>query len=98
VPFANLFKPYQVTRALFQASAPTGELPRAPDYLIGWWIVWVAGNLSANFAMRVADTPAAPAADLISSILGIVGAALALRVVADLTRTHQAWIDERSPG
>lgn len=96
VPFANLFKPYQVTRALFQGSALDGERPAAPDYLIGWWIAWVAGNMSANIAFRVMDTPLAPMADLVSSALGIVSAVLALKVVSDLTRAHTAWIDARA--
>lgn len=95
VPFANLFKPYLVTKELFEGSTPDAELPRAPRYLPFWCALWIASVVMARVANRASDPEVGPMLDLVASSLGIATTAVMLKLVTDLTARHTRWLDER---
>ncbi len=86
VPFANLFKPYQVMRELWDASAPdrvdTESLAkRTPPFAL-WWGLWIVGNFIDNAAARLAMSPSlrvSPGTEFAISALGsLVGVPVAV--------------------
>ncbi|MCZ6749577.1 MAG: DUF4328 domain-containing protein [bacterium] len=105
VPVMNLFRPYQVVKEVWLASAP-GAVPeggedwkqgRAPG-LLGWWwglviLEWVVGRISMQLSVQ-ADTLdallAASQATLAVDLLDLVLTALAILVVRGIAlRLHE---------
>ncbi|CAN5594710.1 hypothetical protein BH24ACI3_BH24ACI3_10620 [soil metagenome] len=100
IPFANLVKPFQVVREVWWESDPdipdaqnflTASLHSAPTYMVLWWIFWIAGNIASNVAGRVYDpdridtVTSSGVAFIIAGFLMVIGAALAIYVVRDIT-------------
>jgi hypothetical protein len=94
VPFANLSKPYRVIRDLLN-QLDAGMAQRTP--LAGWWAAFltanIVGNLQARFAFDDNDAynPTTLVLGIVSSLAGIIGALLCIRVV----RAVQAAADAR---
>lgn len=65
IPFANLFKPYQAVREVYDATNPeaavdpdaplllAGGAPESPWQLKVWWIGWLAMNVLENAGSRL---------------------------------------------
>lgn len=97
IPFANLIKPYQAMRELWNASTGAGEsfTSEAPGFLKAWWGTWLIGNIISNISSRMANSLDASVLEL-SAMLGAVSGAftiaaawLLLRLIREIT-TGQA--------
>lgn len=59
IPIANLFKPYQAVKEIYQASDPrVGEYDWRQSLILAplgwWWAAWIIGNIVDNIEMRIA--------------------------------------------
>jgi hypothetical protein len=54
IPFANLWKPYQAMKEIWQASANPGQWQsvEVPALLPAWWTLWVITNFLSNASFR----------------------------------------------
>ena len=96
IPFANLFKPYQVVADLYRRMAPIQGI--ATSIVVAWWVVWVIGNIFANLAGRFwlqADNletlRSALSLFAISDLLDPIAAGLLIVIVLKVQR----WADVR---
>jgi hypothetical protein len=55
VPIANLFKPFQGMRELWNASHGEGEYTITPPLIAGWWAFWLASNILGTLTSRFPD-------------------------------------------
>ncbi len=93
IPFANLIKPYQAMRELWNASTGAGETfsSEAPGFLKAWWGTWLAGNIIGNISSRTADSLDPSVLQLsatlgaLSGALTIAAAWLLLRLIREIT-------------
>jgi len=100
IPFANLVKPFQVVREVWWESDPESDdervflsesLRSAPIYMGVWWAAWLLSNFAANVTSRVYDPDTMENVVLggvlfvITGILSIAAAVLAIMVVKDIT-------------
>jgi hypothetical protein len=77
VPFANLFKPFQAMKEIYNTSDPrfaADEYRRtnnlAAGAVVAWWFLWIVGNIAGQISWRM---PGESLTDLrIGSLLGIV--------------------------
>jgi hypothetical protein len=89
VPLANLFKPFQAMRELWNASHLAGDYfnQESDPLLRYWWGFWIVGNIVANIGFRFAFSDEAKAQsvgtllDLGSSLLLIPAAWFLLKIV-----------------
>jgi len=56
VPILNLYRPYQIAKEIWHASAPleeaySGVVPHGP--VSRWWALWLIGNIISNGANRM---------------------------------------------
>lgn len=98
IPFANLWKPYQALKEVWQASGD----PRHPDRVAVpwlfpvWWSLWLASNVASNAAGRMAwraettqDATTAAIVSIISDALNIPLCLVLLAIMAALHRAQQ---------
>ena len=99
VPFANLIKPYLIVRDVHDRLAPAEARP-GRALVRSWWLVWLAGNILSNVALRVVlgepDT-----VDDLRLEFGLFAASDAATTVAAvlavlLVRRIQNWADSRA--
>jgi hypothetical protein len=96
VPVLNLWQPYRITREVWLASEPR---PRGPWFLArpsrivpAWWaaslayvaIEWIARRIAGR-APDVGDLVVATRIELVACTVGFLAAALAIRLVRELT-------------
>jgi uncharacterized protein YjeT (DUF2065 family) len=104
IPFANLVKPFQVVREVWWESDPdvpdehsflSVSLHSAPTYMGFWWAAWIASNILSNITSRVYDPDTMDtvaiggALFIITGIVTIIAAILAIRVVRDVTSRQE---------
>lgn len=99
VPVANLFKPFQAMRQIYNASlGARGILNQGHALLTIWWITWLTSNFLNNIATRL-ELRATSIDDLqVASLVGAAGSVVslplyfvALRMVENVTegqKTH----------
>lgn len=97
IPIANLFKPFQAMRELWNAS--TGAEYRlegvAPTEVKLWWACWIISNLASNVSTRLAwdnDPELLQVSALIggvSSAIMLACAFLLLKLIRDITAGQQ---------
>ncbi len=96
IPFANLIKPFQGMRELWNASHREYfqyETP-APDNLKYWWGTWIAGNILSNVSMRLGTAESADALWIaaligtVSSFLIVACAWLLIGLIRDITNAQ----------
>lgn len=99
VPFANLIKPYLIVGDVHDRLAP-GQARPGRALVRSWWLVWLAGNILSNVALRVVlgepDT-----VDDLRLEFGLFAASDAATTVAAvlavlLVRRIQNWADSRA--
>jgi hypothetical protein len=105
IPFLNLWKPFQVVREVWWESDPeipqdqmflTESLHSAPTYMGVWWAFWLGSNIANNIAGRMFDLEgtdniaAAGVVFVVTSMLSITAAILAILVVRDITSRQAA--------
>ncbi len=105
IPFANLIRPYQTIGEIYRASAiddGTWAFKPVPTWIGIWWFAWLGTNILGNVELRMslAEDPARAAiANTIapfSSVLGILSAILAIRVVTSIHRLQSAKSDAKA--
>lgn len=95
VPIANLWKPYQGVKELYQASDPDADYGSwlaspVPGTLPAWWGLWIVGNILSQVEFRMSVSGdlglqgAAPWMSLLTVPLGIAAALLAIKVVRQI--------------
>lgn len=79
VPIANLFKPFQAMRELWNASHGESDNYTAPaaSELSMWWGAFIVGNIADNISTRL-SLQAGPEAMPVALTLGIIGSALTI--------------------
>ncbi|HKO63176.1 MAG TPA: DUF4328 domain-containing protein [Pyrinomonadaceae bacterium] len=95
IPFASLVIPYRATKELWNKSVPnTGTLFSAlspPAFFPIWWTFWLLSNFASNAYFRLSfSEQLSPETDAmlgaLTSILSIVAALFAMKVVAEIDR------------
>ena len=96
VPIANLFKPYQTVREIWEVSRPAQEIAMLPALLPLWWAAWLASNLMGNVSFRLAmagdDLPSLITSaqfNIATALVSVVCAVLALLLVRRLHAIQQ---------
>lgn len=84
VPFANLFKPFQAMRELFNRShgEDDGYASETPGSVKAWWAFWIIGNILANVSTRMSFT----------GDEGVNSAAIIVGALATLISVGAAWL------
>jgi hypothetical protein len=105
VPFANLYKPYQMMVELWRATDPSrgddwGFGPRSRALPV-WWAFWLTMNAVDNVAARRSWSPtteqaseAALQASIVGEVLGIPAAVLAAWIVWMLQRRAEQTFEK----
>ncbi|MCB2066598.1 MAG: DUF4328 domain-containing protein [Erythrobacter sp.] len=96
VPFANLVKPYQAMRELWNRSMGNvdAEAVRTPPILPIWWGGWIGGNILGNIAARISDITnpevytLSLGLGLVSEMLTILSAVLLFILIARITQAQ----------
>ncbi|MBJ7442390.1 MAG: DUF4328 domain-containing protein [Sphingopyxis sp.] len=96
VPIANLYKPFDAMRQIWNASHSGGrDLDRGEPLLVYWWGLWVLTGIASYFAFRLgldpanaADARTALEAETFSSALSLALYPLAWRIVDRITRAQ----------
>ena len=95
IPFASLVIPYRATRELWNKSVPnTGTMfsdLSPPAFFPIWWAFWVLSNLASNVYLRLSfdeklSTEVDAMLGALTSILSIVAALFAVKVVAEIDK------------
>ncbi|WP_043712156.1 DUF4328 domain-containing protein [Corallococcus macrosporus] len=89
IPLANLVKPFDVVRELWQG---VGGDPRRKAQLTAWWATWILGNILTNISTLLAGADTAGATTLGTSLiigllsegLSVAAAVLCIRVIWDI--------------
>lgn len=104
VPFANLWKPYQVMAEIFKASHPDfvndWTSASAPSVTSRWWTLWILGNIIARVQSRMSmkaetldellrATQVTLASEVLSVVLGITAITLVKKVHAWQHEKHE---------
>ena len=100
VPVANLFKPFQAMRELWNASHQQEDaFPSEPDRRLKlWWGMWIAGNALGNLSgksfLQSGETglSAGLVVDLAAFAIMIVAAWLLLQIIEAITRAQRSMM------
>lgn len=115
IPLANLIMPYLVTKEIWNKSDPAIRTeddvaftpPESPLLLTVWWLAWITSNVFGNLVGRFIDESATPETlawatkiDMISLVISILAATLAILVVNSIQRRQErrsAHVSYESP-
>lgn len=106
IPIANLWKPYQALKEVWQASGNPREPGRVsvPWLFPAWWSLWLATNFISNIAARLAwqsestyDTNAAAIFSIASEAVNIPLCLVFLAIVSALHRAQQRQHADPAP-
>ena len=94
VPFANLVKPFQAMRELWNESDPDYDADLgflsgsvgAPMIMGFWWAFWLLSNFSDRIANKMDDSPYFPTAMIVASILEIIAGSLLIKIILYITK------------
>lgn len=101
VPFANLIKPFQATKEIYQATDPGADADNwrwrpVPSLLNWWWGAWIVSNVLGGIIGRLALSSHASsmlvftsALDVIDGLLDLALSLLAVRVVQALAERQE---------
>lgn len=98
IPFANLIKPYQAMRELWNNSHATPDhfAVEAPDLLKVWWGTWIVGNILGNISFRMSMN-GDPGLLSSSYLIGAIGSfliticgVLIVRIIRQVTEAQKA--------
>ncbi len=95
IPVANLWKPYQAMKEIWEASASPQDWGTQviPSLLPWWWFLWIVSNGFASIAFRMMTT-AEEVDDFIwvnmfTQLSDVTGIALSLIFIAIIRRSHE---------
>ena len=95
IPFASLVIPYRATKELWNKSVPnTGNMfsdLSPPAFFPIWWTFWLLSNFASNAYLRLSfneqlSTETDAMLGALTSILSIVAALFAMKVVAEIDK------------
>lgn len=103
VPFANLVKPYQAMKELWNESDPDfdpelgflSSSSSAPPIIVWWWALFIISNISMQISSKMSDSTIAdisvyfPIALIIASVLRGVDAFLIVTIIKNITRRQE---------
>jgi hypothetical protein len=100
IPFANLFKPFQAMRELWNASHAQGggHASDSDPKLNLWWGFWIVGSILSNISFRLSLERAdgfanvAAALDVISTLLLVVAAWFLLQIVTAVNAAQRSMV------
>ncbi len=91
VPVVNLWFPLQVVRDIRAATGAVPDRSRSARGLGWWWCCWVVALLAENVSVNVdGDDVLRTQLDALALVATVVGYALWVRVVRDLTARQEA--------
>lgn len=98
IPIANLFKPFEAMRELWNASHPGRDVSagKAVPIIVAWWTAWLLGNILSGFGTRIAMIEREGAYEVgsgigaVGTVAAIVAAALLLKIVKRVTLAQRA--------
>ncbi|MGC1270953.1 MAG: DUF4328 domain-containing protein [Croceibacterium sp.] len=92
IPFANLIKPFQAMRELWNVSFGNndGYSAEAPGNVKVWWACWIISNVLSNASMRMTlngmePNPLQTVLDAVSTILTVACAVLLIKLIRQIT-------------
>lgn len=97
IPIANLFKPFQAMRELWNRSHDAADSfgAETPSQVGTWWGCYVGGSIFSNIAFRLELSAGAPTSTTLG--LGLVGSALLIgsawylkQIVEDVTAAQRS--------
>jgi hypothetical protein len=106
VPIVNLFVPYQAIKEVWQKSRPSESQSFSfstspPGFFPPWWGFWLASNIATNIYFRMIGAElgreTVAVVGIVSEILSIVAAGLAIQVIREIDRRQQESIDHVAP-
>lgn len=97
IPFANLIKPFQVMRELWNESDPEYDADfgflsvsvGAPTIMGFWWAFWLLTNFADRVANRVEESNFFPVALIVASILEIIAAGLIIKIILGIVERQE---------
>jgi Domain of unknown function (DUF4328) len=103
IPFANLFKPFEVMREIWNASVGHMDALDQPEPLVTrWWATWLSSSILGNISLRLslnAETADAiywaTAIGAVSSILSLIAIPTAMKMLTSITEGQQQRFSER---
>ncbi|MVZ97723.1 DUF4328 domain-containing protein [Sphingorhabdus sp. IMCC26285] len=73
VPFANLFKPFEIMRKIWNASTGASTVLDAPAPIINrWWVAWLVAGLAGNISGRIALQAESAETLYLGTVLGAI--------------------------
>jgi hypothetical protein len=98
IPFANLVKPFQAMRELYNQSEP--EVDSDSDFLLPvaagtptligfWWAFWILANVANNIASRFDDLKALPVLVVAASMFELLAGGLLIKIILDINKRQQ---------
>jgi len=100
IPIANLWKPYQAMKQIWQASADPAawQSQKPPALLSNWWALWIFSNVLSNLSFRMtfrahsnSEMLAGEIITLISDLVDIPLCLIAMRLVREIIRLQNQW-------
>jgi hypothetical protein len=85
IPFANLVKPFQAMKELWQASLAGNDWnpgDETPGTMIGWWACWLGGNILGNIDY--------PPVLLISYALSVAAGIFLVQIISHITMAQHS--------
>lgn len=97
IPIANLFKPFQVMREIWNESDPEYDADlgflstssTAPTIMGLWWAFFLIFNILSNITSRLEDMDTFAVMLTISSLFGIVAGGLLIRIILDINKRQK---------
>lgn len=102
IPFVNLVAPYQIMKALWQASAP--RQGAGSGWIVPlWWSVWIGNSIFGSISVLLSRSAGHDARALVTStnvvavvqVVNISAAVLAILVVRGLTARQESFKSEQ---
>ncbi len=105
IPIANLWKPYQAMKEIWQASSEPLDWgrQRTPGLMPAWWALWLISNVADRIAFRLASNAEmldefkfATAFGLGSGILNVVLCIVFVTLISRIARLQVYAMDHKS--
>lgn len=97
IPFANLVKPFQAMRELYNESDPDfdpnlgflSSSSGAPVSMVFWWACWIIGNILSNISSKFDDTTFLPLFMILSCSFEIISGGLLIKIILDIVKRQE---------
>ena len=97
VPFANLVKPFQAMRELWNESDPEYDADLgflsgsvgAPTIMGFWWAFWLLSNFADNITNRIEEPQAFSVVMIVASIFETIAAGLLIKIILEIVKRQE---------